>query len=269
MQELSFAYRELLSVQSLRTQAIALASVIALFVIIGPFGTYDSIAPLSRFGYWGMTMSANWVVCGSVMVLALVVAPTKSLQRYVVTIVGAALVAAVPGTGVVFTAEALFRPGYADGASLLTIYLSVAVLMVAIGHMVVSSIAQRHQDLKNEGTGVSDGLGSDSASRFLDRLPTDLGRDLIYIKMADHYVEVFTTIGSTLLLMRFADAISELRGADGLRVHRSYWVSRAHVIQAARHNGRTILRLSNGHRVPVSRSHDADVRAAGLVRSKT
>ncbi len=265
MQELSFAYRELLSVRSLRTQAIALASVIALFVIIGPFGTYDSITPLSRLGYWGMTMSANWLVCGSVMVLAFVVAPTKSLQRYVVTLTGAALVAAVPGTGVVFTAEALFRPGYADEGSLLTIYLSVAVLMLAIGHMAVSTLARRQQGVKNGRTGASDGLGSDSTTRFLDRLPTDLGRDLIYIKMADHYVEVFTTTGSTLVLMRFADAISELRGTDGLRVHRSYWVARAHVAETARDKGRTVLRLTNGHRVPVSRSYIAKVRAAGLV----
>ena len=43
------------------------------------------------------------------------------------------------------------------------------------------------------------------------------------LKMADHYVEAFTTAGSTLVLMRFADAVSELEGADGLRVHRSYW----------------------------------------------
>lgn len=267
MQELSFAYRELLSVRSLWSQALALAGVIALFVIIGPFGTYDSITPLGRFGYWGLTMSANWLVCGSVMVLAFVVAPAKSLQHYVATIVGAALVAAVPGTGVVFTAEALFRPGYANDGSLLTIYLSVAVLMAAIGHLVVSTLARRHQHLKKEGTGASGGLGSDSTARFLDRLPSALGRDLIYIKMADHYVEVFTTTGSTLVLMRFADAISELRGADGLRVHRSYWVARAHVAETVRDKGRTILRLSNGHRVPVSRSHIADVRTAGLVPS--
>ena len=52
---------------------------------------------------------------------------------------------------------------------------------------------------------------------------------LIYLKTADHYVEAFTTAGSTLVLMRFADAVAELDGAGGLRVHRSYWVARRHV----------------------------------------
>ena len=269
MQEFPLAYRELLSARSLRAQAIALASIITLFVIIGPFGTYDSITPLGRFGYWGMTMGANWLVCGSVMVLALLVVRTRSQRHYLVTIVGAALLAAVPGTGVVFTAEALFRPGYANEASLLTIYLSVAVLMLAISHVVVTWITRQQRDPRKSGAAARGGLGADSTARFFDRLPPDLGRDLIYIKMADHYVEVFTTAGSTLVLMRFADAIAELSGADGMRVHRSYWVSCAHVAQTVRHGGRTILRLSNGHRVPVSRSHIADVRAAGLESSKT
>ena len=89
--------------------------------------------------------------------------------------------------------------------------------------------------------------GSAPGARFLDRLPEKLGRDLVYLKTADHYVEAVTTAGSTLVLMRFADAVDELDGAGGLRVHR------------------TTLRLTGGHEVPVSRTYMAAVRAAGLV----
>ena len=102
-------------------------------------------------------------------------------------------------------------------------------------------------------------------ARFLDRLPEKLGRDLVYLKTADHYVEAFTTEGSTLVLMRFVDAVAELDGAGGLRVHRSYWVARQHVEGVARRNGRTTLQLTGGHEVPVSRTYMAAVRAAGLV----
>ena len=84
------------------------------------------------------------------------------------------------------------------------------------------------------------------------------------MRMADHYVEAFTTAGSTLVLMRFGDAIAELEGADGLRVHRSYWVARPHVTGTTRQNGRTILNLTGGHEAPVSRGYLAAVRAAGL-----
>ena len=90
-----------------------------------------------------------------------------------------------------------------------------------------------------EGAGEpSTRAGPAPGARFLDRLPEKLGRDLVYLKTADHYVEAFTTAGSTLVLMRFVDAVAELDGAGGLRVHRSYWVARSHVTGAARQEGR-------------------------------
>ena len=65
--------------------------------------------------------------------------------------------------------------------------------------------------------------------------------------------------------MRFADAVAELDGVGGLRVHRSYWVARRHVVCADRSHGRTTLRLTGGHEVPVSRTYMAAVRGAGLL----
>ena len=79
--------------------------------------------------------------------------------------------------------------------------------------------------------------------------------------MADHYVEAFTTAGSTLVLMRFADAVAALEDAGGLRVHRSYWVAKKHVTGTAR----TTLRLTGGHEAPVSRGYLPAVRQAGLM----
>ena len=240
-----------------------LVCLVALFAFIGPFGTYDTIKPLARVGYWMLAIGANWFVCGSVMMLALRVTRTASRPGRILVMAGAALVAAIPGTGVVFTAEALFRPGYAGGSALPTIYLAVAVLMLAIGSLVVTVLAGRRNLPKpDDVTGGETGAGR--TTRFLDRLPPELGRDLVCLKMADHYVEVFTTDGGTLILMRFADAVAELEGADGLRVHRSYWVARDHVTGVTRRNGRTTLLLTGGNEAPVSRGYLADVRAAGL-----
>ena len=58
---------------------------------------------------------------------------------------------------------------------------------------------------------------------------------------------------------------AELDGAGGLRVHRTYWVASRHVTGAARRHGRTTLRLTGGHEVPVSRTYMAAARAAGLL----
>ena len=267
MQESSFTYRELLGARSLGGQGAALACCIALFAFIGPFGTYDSIGPLDRVSYWAVTMGANWLVCGGAIVLALHNARARSRRRRMLAIALAALVAAVPGAGVVFTAEALFRPGYADAGALPTIYLSVAVLMLVISSLIVAVRGGRRRDFEDEEktTAASGDATADPAARFLGRLPPELSRDLVFLKMADHYVEAFTTAGSTLVLMRFADAVVELEGTDGLRVHRSYWVARAHVTVAARRRGRTTLHLTGGHEAPVSRGYVADVRAAGLL----
>jgi len=97
--------------------------------------------------------------------------------------------------------------------------------------------------------------------RFLDRLPAALGRDVVYLKVRSHYVHVVTTAGSKALLMRFADAVAEL--ADlGMQVHRSYWVARRHVVGMERRAERTVLLLSSGEEVPVSRTYLAAVREA-------
>ena len=116
-----------------------------------------------------------------------------------------------------------------------------------------------------DGAGVSaDGPPAETpapSGRFFDRLPDDLGRDIIYLTASAHYVDVITAAGSTSILLRFSDAVAEL-GDIGIRVHRSHWVAFRHVKQAVRRDGRTLLRLSGDHEVRVGRNYLPEVRAA-------
>ena len=100
-----------------------------------------------------------------------------------------------------------------------------------------------------------------AGTRFFDRLPDDLGRDIIYIAASAHYVDVVTTEGSAAILLRFSDAVAEL-GDLGLRVHRSYWAAYRHVKRAYRRDGRTLLLLTDDHEVRVGRNYLPEVRAA-------
>ena len=93
-----------------------------------------------------------------------------------------------------------------------------------------------------------------SRERFYARLPDDVSRDVIYLKVDDHYVEVHTTGGSCLLLMNFGSAVADLGGL-GMQVHRSYWIARGHVTATVRRDGRTMLRVTGGDLVPVSRTY--------------
>ena len=261
LKELLFTNRETPAVAPLTVQGVVLASLVGLFAFIGPFGTYDTIGHVGRAGYWALALGVNWLVCGSLMTLMGRRLSAATWSRRALLIACVSALAALPGTGVVYTAEALFRPGYVGAGLLATIYPSVAVLMFAVSTLVVVVSARRASTpakVPVAGTGGTDGAA------FLRRLPEKAGCDLVCLKMADHYVEVFTTGGSTLVLMRFADAVAELQGADGLRVHRSHWVARRHVVNASRRNGRTILQMTGGHEIPVSRGYLADVRAAGL-----
>ena len=124
--------------------------------------------------------------------------------------------------------------------------------------------------------GASSGSALQSASspgpatrlqaRFLDRLPPEVGRDVIYLKVSGHYITVVTTAGSGILLMRFADAVAELEGA-GMQVHRSFWVAFRHVTAVEQREGRTVVCLTGGEVVPVSRTFVAAVRAAATRES--
>ena len=255
LQEMQFTLRGLR--RQVAGHAAALAGAVGLFAFIGPFGTYDSMSPLARAGYWALAMSGNWSIWAGSMLLAFHLAGGWPLRRRALALAAAALLAAVPGTAVVFAAEALFRPGYVGLGDLQQIYPGVAVIGLLISAAALS--------LRRRPAPQAQETPAAAPPRFLNRLPQEIGGDLVYLRMADHYVEAFTTAGSDLVLMRFADAIAELEGADGMRVHRSYWVARGHVAGSERINGRPTLRLTGGHKVPVSRTYLPQVRAAGLI----
>ena len=92
------------------------------------------------------------------------------------------------------------------------------------------------------------------------KVPLRLGRDLVHLKMQDHYVEVVTTAGQCMVLRRFADALTCLPAALGNQVHRSHWVAWGHVNNSFIRAGRQFLLLDNGVEVPVSRRFKKVVR---------
>jgi hypothetical protein len=102
------------------------------------------------------------------------------------------------------------------------------------------------------------------AEAFVDRLPSRLrGGELWALQAEDHYVRVHTSRGDALIRLRMADALRELRGIEGARTHRSWWVARAAVREVKRGEGKVALVLPNGREAAVSRALAKDLRAAG------
>jgi len=81
--------------------------------------------------------------------------------------------------------------------------------------------------------------------------------------MEDHYLRVYTRLGSDLILMRMRDALAELDGLDGAQIHRSWWVARAAVERVVRDGRNVTLALPGGLQAPVARSQVAVLKAAG------
>jgi DNA-binding LytR/AlgR family response regulator len=87
---------------------------------------------------------------------------------------------------------------------------------------------------------------------------------LLALIVEDHYVDIVTDRGKALVLMRLADAMREAGTVAGLQIHRSHWVALDAVVKAHRSDGKLILELSNGLRLPVSRGYLPAVKEAGL-----
>ena len=137
-------------------------------------------------------------------------------------------------------------------------YVLVISLIVTTGAYVWDVLKAQNAPIENT---------SDPVASFLERLPVKFRTaDLHAISSEDHYLRVHTSLGEELILMRLADAVRELTGADGLQVHRSWWVAKAGVTDEKRVDGRSLLVLPSGTEVPVSRSYRGKAKDAGLIR---
>lgn len=99
---------------------------------------------------------------------------------------------------------------------------------------------------------------------FMQRLSPQLRQSALFaIKAEGHYIQVWTDQGKELVLFRFKDAVREIDEAQGMQVHRSWWVARNAIAGSRRERGKLVLRLKNDIDVPVSRSNVQALKTTG------
>ncbi|HCJ20770.1 MAG TPA: LytTR family transcriptional regulator [Erythrobacter sp.] len=237
--------------------------------IIGPFGT--AAAPLAwRLVSW---IGLAWLGYAFYRPLAPLVAwlhPRLELPRAGLWI-GLTMLATVPLTAAIWTIE--FLPGPVPAPTLeqaLLAYLNVLAIGASV--TVVFYLLERGRpkaaahDAMARSVAASDVQNAPQGephSAFLQRLPAELGGDLIALEMEDHYVRAHTMLGSDLVLLRLRDAIAELDGIEGAQVHRSWWVARDAVEGVEREGRKLRLLLPRGIAAPVARSRVSELGAAG------
>ncbi|MBD3788626.1 MAG: LytTR family transcriptional regulator [Sphingomonadales bacterium] len=231
-------------------------------VVGGPFGTFVAMGLAERVVFWPLLVAIAILVGAALRVIT---QDYLGLRRYRSEAPMIALLSTLiltPPLGMV-TRHLVRAEAEAPG------WLSMAAY-VFLASMATSTLrhAFAQQQTRPAPTTAAPATPQAEAAagpRLLARLDPERRGRVIRLQMSDHYVEVITTAGRTSLLMRFADAIGELEGLDGLQVHRSHWVTRAAIRGAQRSRGRITLLLRDGSLVPVSRTYQRAVEAMDLL----
>lgn len=243
----------LLDPRHLRGLGIALVAAIFL-ALSGAFQTGEAPAGV-RFAYWIAVMLVG--AAGGAAVSTLVARGGWFDDRPAVQGLIIAVALTVPLTAVIWLASAVaFHRFDLDPASLR--FFVGPVFIVTCAMTALNYFTQRAP------TETHAAPAGAPPSRFLDRLPARLrGAQIFAVEAEDHYLRLHTSRGQDLILMRLADAVVELEGLEGAQVHRSWWVARDAVAEARRGDGRAVLTLKDGGRVPVSRAYARALRQAG------
>lgn len=236
-----------------------LAVVVLLGTIFSLLGVYDTdnLPFHMRFVFWTTTMIVGG---GSGLLLApRVMEQTGRNWPVPMQIAVLAALVSLPVTATLQIFEV------ANGGRLRWVYIPLDYLYVFLISFVITCMGVLI-DWVMRIRQASEASPGDAAARFLERLPVKFRTaELHAIASEDHYLRIYTSLGEELILMRLADAVRDLSGADGLQVHRSWWVARAGVADSEREGGKLYLILKNKTRVPVSRTYVPAVRAAGLL----
>ncbi|WP_300010414.1 LytTR family DNA-binding domain-containing protein [uncultured Roseobacter sp.] len=224
-------------------------AITALVFATGPFGTFDSLVLGVRLVYWTMvSLGSFWLGFLTSMTCASHAEDWDLSPR--VSVVLGGMIAGVPIALFVAALDvAFFAEPFLSSVRMLTPYASFVAVIVGLIYEGFGTAA-RHK------TKVTD-----AGQNWLNKLPAEVGREILWLQAQDHYVLARTRLGETLIRGSLSEADAALRGY-GLRVHRSWWVAQDQMDRLTHSGGAGKLFLKNGEAVPVGRAFRKEVRAA-------
>lgn len=230
-------------------QIVGVIAALALaFSLLGVYET-SRLPFYMRYVFWAATMATGIVT--TFLTLPLIATRWMPNRSVPVQLFASAILASFPVT-VVLT---LFSPGFDFDSS-------AKKWAIQFGYVLIVSVVVGVVNYPfMKWLGVFGGTEAapaeeDLTAAFLQRLPRRYhGAALYGVSAEDHYLRVHTDRGEELILLRFADAVRELDGSDGLQVHRSWWVMQDGVVEARSRAGKKELVLKSEQVVPVSRTY--------------
>ena len=233
--------------------------------MLAPLESSVWLTPGDRYLFWFTTVTAGWL---QMVVIAHGVRAAFGADRFPgwMLLIVASAIGAIPITfevhylwGVLKLAGGAQNPYWVSYLTVLFINLNFSLLQWWF--------VERWPLTQNPGP-IDDALampkpGALPTVDMLSRKPDDLAGPILCLHMEDHYLRVHTDTGHGLALHRMADAVRDLAEADGLQVHRSWWVARHAIERSFTKNKRRFLQLTNGLEVPVGRSFQTELKEAG------
>lgn len=237
--------------------ALAVQGGVALLLgLSGPFDTFDAMRPGPRFAYWAIVVFATYAIGFTLSELANDWLGDRAAPRWLrVVLTG---VAAGLGVGLVLgviNRLSLDNPNFPNG------WLQTFGLAIVIAIVVVAL----HDMLHRPAPTPTDIQADTKSPPLLARLPLDKRGALVSLSVSDHYVDVVTTKGREMILMRLGDAMRETAPVRGMQVHRSHWVALDQVGSVRKTGETALLRTSTGGDIPVSRTYMKALRDNGLL----
>jgi len=235
----------------------ALAAMFILGIIlglIGPFSTFDYFQPLPRVLYWiGMVFVGYGAGSfGGSFTVNLILQKWKSPNVWVLILTSGL------GSGILVTVavyvvnSAVLGDWDIDGFSGLMTAVYCILISICVSALHVLFLRE-------------DKPSAPKSIEILTRLQIQNRGPLLYLSMQDHYVNVVTSRGQELLLMRMSDAIKEANGVEGLKIHRSHWVAIEGIKRAERSNGNHVLEMLDGQKLPISRGQVQAAKDVGII----
>ncbi|WP_411032870.1 LytTR family DNA-binding domain-containing protein [Shinella sp. BYT-45] len=231
-------------------------AVVLIFWVTGPYGTTERLATVPRLGFWLVLHAVAW----GIAVTTIVIANTLLLHRIASLAGRMALGTLIAGVPVGLATEAISRLTFGGTPTLSGLTESIvsglllSALFCGLTFMTMSS-------KQAEALSPAPPAQEQADVPLLRRLKPENRGPILHITVADHYTEVTTSRGRELILLRFSDALEEIGGTPGLRVHRSHFVADIHVEKLLRADGRLAIRMKDGKEIPVSRSRADAVRS--------
>ncbi|UXN76004.1 LytTR family transcriptional regulator (plasmid) [Devosia sp. A8/3-2] len=230
-----------------------MAAAVVVLTISGPFNTLSQFDTPHRLLYWLVIVVLTYVLSQGMATLALALLAGR-VSALPARIAIATLVSSVPSWLVVWLTTLVVTGGHPDVDPVRLWFYCLAIALAIVAMLVVMA--------RTEPVAAP---AEPSAPAILERLPHPQRGQLSHISVSDHYVDVVTDKGTTLVLMRLGDAMRETAPVKGVQIHRSHWVALDAVAKVTRSEGRPMVEMRNGTRLPISRGFIEKAKAAGLL----